>query len=102
MIHGSVLPSISIINKTKYELEESSITKKNNIKIGCLSRLGIVHDSHKTFASFTALMYVNNLCQIPINITDFCVYTQWKIRLDLTPLAKVMLTPKNYLLLTLQ
>lgn len=77
MIHGSVLPSISIINKTKYELEESSITKKNNIKIGCLSRLGIVHDSHKTFASFTALMYVNNLCQIPINITDFCVYTQF-------------------------
>ena len=25
----------------------------------------------------------------------------WKIRLDLTPLAKVMLTPKNHLFLTL-
>ena len=25
----------------------------------------------------------------------------WKIRFDLTPLAKVMLTPKNYLFLTL-
>ena len=26
---------------------------------------------------------------------------EWKIRLDLTPLAKVMLTLKNYLFLTL-
>ena len=26
---------------------------------------------------------------------------RWKIRFDLTPLAKVMLTPKNYLFLTL-
>ena len=29
-------------------------------------------------------------------------FPPWKIRLDLTPLAKVMLTPKNYLFLTLQ
>lgn len=75
MIHGSILPSISIINKTKYESKESSAIKKNNIKIDCLSRVGIIHDSHKTFASFTALMYVNNLCHSPVNITDFHVYT---------------------------
>ena len=29
------------------------------------------------------------------------MYSGWKIRFDLTPLAKVMLTPKNYLFLTL-
>lgn len=76
MFHGTIMPSVSLVNKLEYSLLDNKQEDKNSKDPGCIIRLGALWDNDLTFASITTLMYVNKTDHDPMAMTDFYMKTQ--------------------------
>lgn len=79
MLHGTALPSLSFINKLEYKLGYDTVSKRNNLDIGCIVRFGALWNYERYYAGFTALMYVYGTGYNTMSMTDMHAKLQMSV-----------------------
>lgn len=77
MVHGTVLPTISLFKKSR--LEYADRTEKLNVdkvNLGCIFRFSVLWDCNARFGGMTAVMTLNNPSRRPVEIADLYVRTR--------------------------
>lgn len=75
-LHASILPSLPIINDTKYCADGKIKIEKFNPTLNFLLRAALIWDKESLFASLSAILYSNKLLNTPIGIRETYIRTQ--------------------------
>ena len=77
MLHGSLVPSISLHKKGTITFDETKQKlKQEPIDLGCIVRMGALWDRSHYFAGFTAVLTLTELGKGLVNVTDCYVRTR--------------------------